>query len=261
MNVLITGAASGIGKALKEEYLKNGYTVYAIDTKQMNKEENLYSYVVDITNTDALMEIKEALNNIKFHIIINVAGIHMMASLIENDIQKMKKLIDINLYGAMNINNIFYSLLEQNGKIIIITSEVAYLDPMPFNGLYSISKTALDCYAQALRQELNLLNQKVITIRPGAIETPLCNNSITDTKTLASSTKLFKKQAKHFSGLMLKFMGKPLKPEKLARKIYKISHKKHPKYIYKMHQNMGLVLLNILPKKMQCYIIKRLLNK
>lgn len=185
----------------------------------------------------------------------------MMASLIENDIEKMKKLIDINLYGAMTINNVFYPLLDKKGKIIIITSEVAYLDPMPFNGLYSISKTALDCYAQALRQELNLLNQKVITIRPGAIETPLSNNSITDTKNLAETTILYQKQAKNFFGLMLKFMGKSLKPEKLSIIIYKISQKKHPKYIYKIHQNLGLVLLNLLPKKLQCYIIKKLLNR
>lgn len=261
MNVLITGAASGIGKALKAEYVKHGYTVYAIDKQKMEAENNVISFIADVANIKQLKNIKEELNSIKFHIIVNVAGIHMMASLIENDIEKMKKLIDINLYGAMAINNVFYPLLDKKGRIIIITSEVAYLDPMPFNGLYSISKTALDCYAQALRQELNLLNQKVITIRPGAIETPLSNNSITDTKNLADTTILFQKQAKNFSGLMLKFMGKSLQPEKLSRRIYKISQKKHPKYIYKVHQNMGLVLLNLLPKKLQCYIIKKLLNR
>ena len=56
-------------------------------------------------------------------------------------------------------------------------------------------------------------------------------------------------------------MGRPLKPSKLAKKMYKIINKKHPKYIYTIHPSIGLVLLNILPKKIQCAIIKMLLNK
>ena len=91
------------------------------------------------------------------------------------------------------MSRLFHSLLTESGRIILVTSEVAYLDPMPFNGLYSVSKTALECYAQALRQEINLLDQKVITIRPGAIKTPLCDGSLTDTESLAAATELYKK--------------------------------------------------------------------
>ena len=72
------------------------------------------------------------------------------------------------------------------------------MDPLPFNGLYTVSKNALESYAQALRQELNLLNQKVITIRPGAIKTPLSSNSLTDTDKLAKDTILYQKQAGKF---------------------------------------------------------------
>ena len=52
----------------------------------------------------------------------------------------------------------FNKLLKENGRIIITTSEVAPLAPMPFNGIYNVTKTALDSYSQALRQELNLIN-------------------------------------------------------------------------------------------------------
>ena len=183
-----------------------------------------------------------------------------MASLVENDYNQMKKVIDINLCGTMLVNNVFHDRLDKKGRIIIVTSEVASFDPMPFNGLYNISKTALDCYAQALRQELNLIGQKVITIRPGAIETPLSNNSMVDTKYLADTTKLYKKQANKFVNIATKFMGKPLKPEVLAKLIYNVSFKKNPKYIYKKHQNIGLVLLDILPLRLQCAVIKLLLK-
>lgn len=261
-NVLITGAASGIGKAVKDYYLNNGHNVYAIDVNSIDEQENLTSFVSDITNEESLLKVKQYFidNNITLDIIINVAGIHKMASLVETEYNQMKKVIDINLCGTMLVNNVFHDRLDKKGRIIIVTSEVASFDPMPFNGLYNISKTALDCYTQALRQELNLIGQKVITIRPGAIETPLSNNSMIDTKHLADTTKLYKKQANKFVNIATKFMGKPLKPEVLAKLIYNVSFKNNPKYIYKKHQNIGLVLLDILPLRLQCAIIKLLLK-
>lgn len=259
--VLITGASSGIGKSLKDIFLQNNYHVIALDIKEIDPQDNLDSFICDITNKESLQNVKNTLDkqNIKLDYIINVAGIHMMASLVESPLEQMQRLININLNGTMSVNRIFHSLLKEKGRIIIITSEVASFDPMPFNGLYNVSKTALDTYAQALRQELNLLNQKVITFRPGAVKTPLCDSSLTGTQNLVDSTILYKKQAGKFLKLVTMFMGKPLSPTKMAKFIYKKSIKKHPKLIYKKHQNIGLVLLSILPKRWQCAIIKGIL--
>ena len=260
-NVLITGVSSGIGKELAKIYIENQFNVFGVDIKELSTEEFTF-FQADITNEDNLLEIFNKLyeNSISLDMIINVAGIHKMASLVESDFNMMKKVIDINLCGTMLVNKIFHPLLKAKGKVVIITSEVASFDPLPFNGLYNVSKSALDTYAQALRQELNLLDQKVITIRPGAIETELSNNSLTDTERLANTTILYKKQSHKFLHFVKKFTGTPMKPEKLAEFIYKVSLKKHPKYIYKKHQNIGLVLLSILPKSLQCFIIKSLLN-
>ena len=259
--VLITGASSGIGKSLKDIFLQNNYHVIALDIKEIDPQDNLDSFICDITNKESLQNVKNTLDkqNIKLDYIINVAGIHMMASLVESPLEQMQRLININLNGTMSVNRIFHSLLKEKGRIIIITSEVASFDPMPFNGLYNVSKTALDTYAQALRQELNLINQKVITFRPGAVKTPLCDSSLTGTQNLVDSTILYKKQAGKFLKLVTMFMGKPLSPEKMAKFIYKKSIKRHPKLIYKKHQNIGLVLLSILPKRWQCAIIKGIL--
>lgn len=262
VNVLITGIASGIGKALSDIYLLNSFNVYGIDITEVHNEK-IHSFKCDITNECELLKIKEQLDNdnVMFDLIINVAGIHKMISFVEGECSDMKRMVNVNVCGVMNINNIFYSNLNKKGKIIILTSEVAGFDPLPFNGLYSVTKIALDAYAQALRQELNLLGQKVITIRPGAIETPLSKASSVDTKRLAEETVLFEKQAGHFCNIVAKFTGTPMKPEKIAKFIYKVSLKKNPKYTYKKHQNIGLVLLNLLPKRLQCFIIKLLLNR
>lgn len=262
MNVLITGVAFGIGQAVTKHFVQCGHTVYGIDLAKTESSGNFHGYVADITDEDSLQNVRKHLleNNVTLDVILNIAGIHMMASLVESDYDKMKKVVDVNLSGAILVNRVFYDCLAAYGRIVIVTSEVAAFAPMPFNGLYNVTKTALDAYAQALRQELNLLGQKVITIRPGAVETDLSTASMKATQQLADTTVLYKKQARSFAGLAAKFMGKPIKAQALATLIYKATTAKNPKLIYRKHQNMGLVLLSILPKRTQCAVIKLLLR-
>lgn len=259
--VLITGTSSGIGSSTKELFLKAGYKVIGLDIKEDQEVQNYIFYKVDITDEEKINDILEKLKveNVFLDVIVNIAGIHKMASLVENDFYELKKVVDINLLGPMLVNNKFHKLLKDKGKIIIVTSEVATLDPLPFNGLYSISKIALEQYAHALRQELNLINQKVITILPGAIETPLQNGSLEATENLAKNTTLYKDESKKFVKITKKFMGKPLKPVKVAKLIVRVTNKRRNKLTYKIHRNLGLVLLNLLPKRLQCYIIKKIL--
>lgn len=262
MDILITGAASGIGRATADYFLAHGHRVFGIDVATAQKRENFECFVADITDEASLRSVHANLqeNGVTLDAILNIAGVHMMASLVEGDYARMKKVVDINLAGTMLVNRVFHQCLKAEGRIVIVTSEVASMDPMPFNGLYNVTKTALDCYAQALRQELNLIGQKVITVRPGAVATPLSSGSVKATADLADTTALYQKQAGRFCNIAAKFMGTPIAPEKLAALIYKATISKHPKLIYQKHRNPGLVLLSLLPKRWQCAIIKLLLN-
>lgn len=262
MNLLITGTASGIGKAAAEYFINHGHFVFGIDIVPSEEENSFRGFTADITDENSLAAISKYFceNGIVLDAILNIAGKHIMASLVENDYQMMKRVVDINLLGTVLVNRTFHRFLSSRGRIVIVTSEVAAFDPMPFNGLYNVTKTALDSYAQALRQELNLIGQTVVTVRPGAVETPLCASSVSATKNLAETTVLYKKQAKNFSGLAAKFMGKPMPPDALAALIYKAATAKYPKLIYCKHRNIGLVLLAVLPKRLQCTVIKLLLS-
>ena len=262
MNFLISGAASGIGKAAAEYILEQGHCVYGVDIAPVQKRERLHSFTADITDEAALTEIRNYFteNGIVLDVIANIAGVHMMTSLVEGDYARMKKVVDVNLEGTMLFNRVFHSCLGEKGRIVIVTSEVADFDPMPFNGLYNVTKSALESYAQALRQELNLIGQKVITVQPGAVETPLSSLSLKETGILADTTKLYKKQAGRFCSLAAKFMGTPIAPQELAKLIYKAAAAPRSALRYRKHRNIGLVLLNILPKRCQCAIIKLLLN-
>ena len=258
--VLITGAASGIGYAVAQQFIKNGHTVYALDVKE---SEIGIPLTADITDEQALENLQTSLqeNGVELDMILNFAGVHTMGSFIETDYQVIKRLMEINFLGTVLVNKTFHSLLKKTGRIIVTSSEVAPLDALPFNGIYSVSKTALDSYAQSLRQELNLLGQKVITLRPGAVETPLSKGSAVSTQKLCEDTKLYKAESKNFCGIVEKFTGKPMSAEKFAVFAYKAAMKKHPKYIYAKHRNIGLMLLGILPKRLQCALVKWLVKR
>ena len=265
LNVLITGAASGIGRAVADAFFQNGHTVYALDINAPNflSVPSVRYFKADVTSPEDLQQIAEKLREegVVLDIIANFAGVHIMGSFIEAEYAEIARVMQINLLGAILVNKTFHSLLKKDGRILITSSEVAAYDPLPFNGIYNVSKSAVDVYAHALRQELNLLGQKVITLRPGAVETPLARGSASATERLCQTTQLYKKQSKHFCSLVEKFTGTPMPAEAFANYVYKISLKKRPRYVYTKHANVGLTLLNVLPKRLQCFLIKTILRR
>lgn len=263
MDVLITGAGSGIGLAVAEEFAKNGHTVYALDVKPAESADaRIFNFTADVTDEGSLLSVRESLRErgAALDCIINVAGIFFMDSFLEVEEGRLRTLFDVNLLGAMRVNKIFFPLLREGGKVFVTTSEVAPLDPLPFNGIYSVSKSALDAYSQALRQEAGLLGARVVTVRPGAIKTPLAKSSVSSMREMSERSRYFGGQAEKFERIMKKFTGKMLEPGRLARRIYKISLKKRPRCIYTVHANPLLRLLSVLPKGAQVAIIKKLIG-
>lgn len=263
MNILITGAASGLGRAAAMLFSKNGDTVYALDISTVAAQDRLIPFYADITEESSLQAVFSRLqaDGVQLDAIINFAGMIFIDNYLEVAEEKLRKIFNVNLLGAMRVNKLFFPLLRENGKIVITTSEVAPLDPLPFNGIYSTTKTALDCYAQALRQEAGLLGRRVITIRPGAFNTPLAGGSIPSMHEMAQRSRYFGGQGERFETLMRKFTGKLQDPEKLAKTIFRAVHKRHPRNIYTVHSNLGLRLLSLLPKGMQVKVVRLLVGK
>ena len=262
MNIIITGAASGIGAAAAKYFIERGHRVYGIDRNMAEGFEGEAFFTADVTVNDSLTAVADSLTsmNVKLDAIVSVAGVHGMYSLAEDRIEDIERLMDINLLGVMRVCRALHPLLSPRGRIVIVTSEVATYAPLPFNGLYSVSKAALESYAQALRQELNLLGQSVVTVRPGAVATPLSAGSVGATEGLAERTALYKGQAGKFANLTRKFMGKPITPDKMALTVYRATVARHPRLAYARHRNPGLVMLSLLPRRMQCGIIRLLLG-
>lgn len=260
--VLVTGAYGGMGKATIKLLKEKGYFIFALDKKVEEKEDNIMPIECDITSEQSILlafeQIKKVTNEL--FAIIHYAGIYMLNSLVEMEYEKFEKIFKINLFGAFLINKTFLPLLKDGSKIIMTTSELAPLDPLPFTGIYAITKSALDKYAYSLRMELQLLNISVSTLRAGAVNTGMLNVSMSELDDFCNNTKLYNYNAKRFMNIVNSVEAKKVLPIKIAKKNYKILNKKNPKFAYSINRNKLLILLNILPRRLQFWIIRKILK-
>lgn len=263
---LVTGAFGGMGKSTVKLLLENGFTVFALDKYVNNsfESDNVYSLECDITNENSVInsyeKVKEVLNGKYLNAIIHFAGIYLLNSLVEIDTKEFENIYKINVFGSFYINKHFQSLLTNGSKIILTTSELAVIDPLPFTGLYGITKASLDKYAFSLAMELNLLGIMVSVLRCGACNTKLLDISLSELDKFCNNTKLYSCNSLRFKKIVNSIETKNVTPDKVANKIYKIYNKKNPKFVYNLNRNKLLLLYNIMPKRFKLWIIKKILT-
>ncbi len=261
---LITGGASGMGRATALKLAQNGWQVFSCDIKTNDEEvENIVQLKVDVRNIESIKEAYKTVSSKtdKLDALINFAGIIIMNSLIEISEEDFVKIFDVNLFGTYRVNKVFFPLVKNgNGRVIITTSELAPNKILPFNAIYAISKKALDAYAQGLTMELGLLNIPVITLRPGAVETPILKDSNKEMEELNANTELYKNTITKFKSIVDKEQGGAIPASKIADLVLKVLNKKRPKHIYSKNASKKLKLLSIVPTKLQLKIFKMILR-
>ena len=261
-SVVLSGVSGGVGLATAKQLIADGYHVFGLDIREpKEKLEELTFIKTDLRDIKSVNSAYIRINKVAKEIdaIISVAGIYDLNSLIEISEEDFIKIFDINVFALYRLNKIFVPLLKEKGKVIMVSSELAPLDPLPFTGLYGITKSTVEKYAYSLRMELQLLNKQVVVIRPGAINTSLLDVSTTRINQFSNDTKLYKYNAEKFKSITNKVESRKIPPEKLAKLINKALKKKKPRYVYKINRNFLLLLLNAMPDRFQNWVIKKIL--
>ncbi len=262
-NVVLTGVSGGMGLITAKKLISEGYRVFGLDYK--NPKEEIPNLVFIKTDVRKIKDIEHALKVVsketkELDAIISLAGINNVGSLIEMSEEDFVKMFDINVFGVYRLNKTFAPMLKEKGKVVIISSELGPLDPLPFIGIYGITKSTVEKYAYSLRMELQLLNKFVVVVRPGAVNTTFLNESNTSIDRFNNTTELYKVNAEKFVKITESVESRKVDPSKIANLINKILNKKKPKYVYKINRNFGLLCLNALPHRMQNWIIKSILK-
>ena len=260
--IIVTGAYGGMGRKTIDLLKKQGFCVIAIDKTIGAAEKNVNPLQVDITDVEsvkcAFEKVKTVTNEL--YAIVHFAGIYMLNSLVEIESDRFAHAFQVNLFGTFLVNKTFLPLLKSGSRIVIMTSELAPLDPLPFTGIYAVTKSALDKYAYSLRMELQLLGIYVSVIRAGAVDTGMLSVSTDSLDRFCTNTKLYSCNAERFKNIVERVEAKCIPAEKIAQKTQKILKEKNPKFAYNINRNPLLLLLNALPKKLQFWIIKQVLK-
>ncbi|MBQ9746485.1 MAG: SDR family NAD(P)-dependent oxidoreductase [Clostridia bacterium] len=260
--VLITGAYGGMGRKTAELLRSQGFCVFAMDRKTGAPEENIIPIEADVTSEES---VKAAFEKVRaaadeLYAIVHFAGVYMLDSLLEMPAESFERIFRVNLLGAFLVNKAFLPLLKKGSRIVITTSELAPLDPLPFTGVYAVTKAALDKYAYSLRMEMQLLGISVSVLRAGAVATDMLGASTYELDRFCESTELYTCNAARFKRIVEGVEARNIPLEKLAAKAAKILGAKAPKFAYSINRNPLLLMLNMLPKRTQLWVIKQVLK-
>ena len=184
--IWITGASSGIGKALSIKFAQEGWIVAASARREGLLQEltkinqNIHSFPLDVTNPEqckkVFEDIRKKFNNIEISIF--GTGIHDPNSEKKFNLDKIREIMEVNYFGTMNsINSVYdYYNDKKSGQISIISSVAGYRG-LPAAGAYCASKSALTSFTESLRFEMMRKNVRVSLVSPGFIKTPMTDQN------------------------------------------------------------------------------------
>ena len=189
---IITGASSGIGKCLSIDLAEIGYRVILV-ARSNQKLQKLSDKIkakgrecliipADIAIPNEIEKIKRQANSYgDVSLVINNAGVGKFNKIEDVTLDDWNLQIDVNLRGSFLVSQAFIPNMKKikKGKLVFINS-VAGKQAYPYSSVYVSSKHALRGLADSLREELREDNIKVISIHPGAINTPFWNSTGTD---------------------------------------------------------------------------------
>ncbi len=260
--VLLTGAGGGIGSAAAKALIARGFSVWGLDLKEPDSLPELHFIKTDLTDPESVSSAFETLRGrgIALDALIHAAGLYDLDSLVEMEEERFRRIFEINFFAVCRVNRVFLPLIKKGGRILITTSELAPLDPLPFTGVYAVTKAVLDKYAYSLRMELQLLGISVVVLRPGAVDTGLLDDSTRALGRFCENTELYPVNAGKFRSIVEKVEARKIPPEKAAEKILRALDAKRPRFVYRFNRNPLLLLLNALPDRLQCAVIRKILR-
>jgi NAD(P)-dependent dehydrogenase (short-subunit alcohol dehydrogenase family) len=260
MVILITGASSGIGRSTAEYLTSKGHTVYGTIRKPLTESVIFKTVTMDVSDATSIQRaVNEILNNeSRIDILINNAGLGMIAAVEEASEDMIQKLFDTNVWGLIRVCKAVLPTMRQQRKGLIINiSSIAGTMGLPFRGLYSASKAAVEVLTESLSLETRPFGIAVCSVLPGDVRTNINQNRMVGESgaespyfdiVTAMNTKVNEE------------VGKAEDPLYIARTIEKIIASTNPKLHYVAGpplQKLSIWLKRLLPDRLYEQILAK----
>ncbi|GLB49223.1 SDR family oxidoreductase [Neptunitalea lumnitzerae] len=251
--ILITGASSGIGKAIGMFLNTKNYKVYGTSRNPDRITDSPFPLLaLDVRNTESIKSAVETLleKEKRIDVLINNAGVGITGPLEEIPAEEILNNFNTNLFGPIEVMKaVLPAMRAQKGGLIINVTSIAGYMGLPFRSVYSASKGALELVTEALRMEVKPFNVHITNVAPGDFSTNIASGRY--------HAPLLKGSAYEDTyGYSLKTMDEHVDggsdPKEMAAAIYKVINTPNPKVHYKVGaplQKFSIVLKRILPDK------------
>jgi NAD(P)-dependent dehydrogenase (short-subunit alcohol dehydrogenase family) len=230
---LVTGASSGIGKAIAERLATAGYKVYGTSRRGAQTGHQSFGMLsLDVTSDES---VKAAVNELlrlegRIDLLVNNAGFGVApGGAEESSIEQARSIFETNFFGIVRMTRavVPYMRKQGSGRIINIGSVLGFL-PMPYGALYAATKHAIEGYSESLDHELRTRGIRVLVIEPAYTKTPF------DTNFLEPDVKLdeYREIRAAVNERVKEVMATAEQPGVVANVVLKAAGAAHPKLRY-----------------------------
>lgn len=233
---IITGATSGIGKALVEKLADENIIFAGYRSEEKSREltkisPNIYPFYVDYAKPETVESAAKYILSkcTKIDTMVNIAGCVVAGPVEKISINEIRRQFDVNVFSHLEMAQRLIELLD-GGKIINVSS-MASFGVFPFISPYCASKRCLDMFFNSLLVE-NKRNIKVVSVKPGVIATPLWGKSVKENSKYLDNCCGYEKEMDFVIKNARKNEEKGLCVDKVVDVILKADRAKHPKLSY-----------------------------
>jgi NAD(P)-dependent dehydrogenase (short-subunit alcohol dehydrogenase family) len=253
-NVLITGTSSGFGNLAALEFARKGDNVFASmrntakggDLESTAAEEGLSLKVLQLdvlSDASISSAVKQVLNQAgSIDVLVNNAGFEIRGAIEEISDEEARAQFETNVFGLLRVTRAVLPHMRQRGSgRIINVSSVAGIVGVPFGGIYSASKHAVEAISETMYWELSPFGVRVALIEPGAYPTEFSANIQVAS---AHESGPYKKTAEEFRSRVGRLApgGEPQDPNEVAAAIYNAAYDESRKLRYPVGGDANLIV-------------------
>lgn len=251
--VLVTGASSGIGRAIAEVLANAGHTVYGASRKAISGTviNNVAQLSMDVTDEQSVQAAIQLIleKEKRIDVVVNNAGLGMIGAVENTTDAEVRKIFDTNVNGVLNVcRQVLPAMRKQQEGYIINVTSIAGLMGLPFRGIYSASKHAVEGFSESLSQEVRSFGIKVVVIEPGDFNTNINQNRLIASKSDGAYSQF---ESKVLHQINHEVSHAP-HPKMIGTTILKILRKKNPRLRYKVatpFQKFSVLVRDIIPDR------------
>jgi len=229
---IVTGASGGIGEATARALHSAGYRVFGTSRRApVTKSPGIEYLVCDVTSEESVQAaVGEVLSKAgRVDLLVNNAGVGLVAGAEESSLEQAKSLFDVNLFGLIRMTKaVLPTMRNQRAGRIVNLSSVMGLIPAPFMALYAASKHAVEGYSESLDHEIRGSGVRVVLVEPAYTRTAFEGNVYQADQQL----DVYRSARTNAEGVLRDGMKTADTPELVASAVVKASTELNPRRRY-----------------------------